>query len=207
MNLSRPYAVVSPTLDGAVLAALAGTTRPLTGREVARLAGRRNHSGALDVLNRLTEQGIVSRQEAGSALLYTLNREHLAAPAVESLMNLRLELIRRLEEVIAGWRPVPVHASVFGSAARGDGDSASDVDLFLVRPDGVHAEDSLWRDQVNRLSELVKLWTGNRASIAEVGLDELPRLTTEPPPIIAELRADAVTLVGAEPSRLFERSP
>ncbi len=140
MDLSRPYAAISPTLDGTVLAVLAATTRPLTGREVARLAGRRNHSGVLAVLNRLTEQGVANRQEAGRALLYTLNREHLVTPAVESLANLRLEFLRRLKEAIRGWAVAPIHVSLFGSAARGDGNSASDIDLFIVRPDYVSAE-------------------------------------------------------------------
>jgi predicted nucleotidyltransferase len=206
VDLTRPYAVVTPTLDGAVLSALTGTTRPLTGREVSRLAGRRNHSGTLEVLNRLTEQGIVNRREAGSALLYTLNREHLAAPAVESLVNLRVELIRRLGDVVTAWKPLPFHASVFGSTARGDGNEASDIDLFLVRPDGVTAEQVEWSEQVDRLAGQVMRWTGNRASIAQVGLDELPRLMQEPPSIIAELRTDAITLFGPEPSRLFEDS-
>jgi hypothetical protein len=114
IDLSPPYAAISPTLDGTVLAVLAGTTRPLTGREVARLAGRRHHSGVLAVLNRLTEQGVANRQEAGRALLYTLNREHLITPAVERLANLRLEFLRRLREAIQGWVVTPIHVSLFG---------------------------------------------------------------------------------------------
>ena len=37
-------------------------------------------------------------EEAGNAYLHTFNREHLAAPAVELLIDVRLELERRLRE-------------------------------------------------------------------------------------------------------------
>lgn len=189
-----------------MLSVLAGTNRPLTGREVARLAGRASHSGALEALNRLTEHGLVDRQEAGRALLYTLNRDHLATPAVEALANLRGELIQRLQQAFADWVPAPVHASVFGSVARGDGDTTSDVDLFIVRPAGVSDDDDRWREQVDTLAIRVKRWSGNRMSVAEVGGDELPRLGREEPPILAELAADAVTLAGPAPATLFGAS-
>jgi len=76
MDVAHPYTAVCPTLDSDVLSVLAGTTRPLTGREVARMLSRASHSGVLNVLNRLAEHGLVDRQEAGRAFLFTLNREH-----------------------------------------------------------------------------------------------------------------------------------
>lgn len=182
---------------------LAGTTRPLTGREVARLAHKASHSGVLEALSRLTEHGLVERQEAGRALLYTLNRDHLAMPAVEALTNLRGELLQRLEGRIAGWSPAPVHASIFGSVARGDGDATSDVDLFIIRPAGTADDAETWRAQIDRLVAEVRRWTGNRLSVVEVAEHELPRLRQDAPPILRELRADAVTLVGDSPSTLF----
>jgi len=73
------------------------------------------------VLNRLADQGLVLQQEAGKAVLYTLNRDHLAAPAVSILADIRSELVRRLRATLADWTIQPVHASLFGWAARGDG--------------------------------------------------------------------------------------
>ncbi len=135
MNVGRPHTAVCPTLDSEVLNVLVGTTRPLTGREIARLAGRPSHSGVLDVLHRLAEHGLVERQEAGRALLFTLNREHLAASAVELLANMRHELFSRLRRAIENWEVAPSHVSLFGSAARGEGDTQSDIDLFVVSPE------------------------------------------------------------------------
>ncbi|HEU5061793.1 MAG TPA: nucleotidyltransferase domain-containing protein [Solirubrobacterales bacterium] len=186
-----------------MLSVLAGTTRPMTGREVARLLGRRSHSGVLDVLNRLAEQGVVDREEAGRAFLFTLNREHLAAPAVELLANLRSELLERLRSTIGSWDIAPVHVSLFGSAARGEGDASSDIDLFIVRPMKVESEDTRWREQLDLLARQVQRWTGNRAGIAEVGKEAISRLRKERPPILDELRADAITLAGVEATTLL----
>ena len=52
MDLGRPYSSVSPTLEGDVLAVLARTSGPLTGRAVARLAARGSQSG----INRAPER-------------------------------------------------------------------------------------------------------------------------------------------------------
>lgn len=203
MDVARPYAAVCPTLDAGVLSVLAGTTRPLTGREIARLLGRPSHSGVLDTLSRLTEHGLVDREEAGRAFLFTLNREHLAAPAADSLAQMRSELFDRLGRLVDSWEIAPVHVSLFGSVARGEGDTSSDIDLFVVRPQRVEREDARWRDQLDLLANKVQRWTGNPAGIAEVGEEEIPRLRKEEPPILAELRADAITIAGAEAAALL----
>lgn len=206
MDLARPYTVISPTLDPGVLSVLAGTSRPMTGREIARLLGRRSHSGVLDTLNRLTEHGLVDREEAGRAFLFTLNREHLAAPAVDHLAQLRSALFDRLTQLIDSWQIAPVHVSLFGSVARGEGDTHSDIDLFVVRPKRVDSEDPQWREQLDLLAHQVQRWTGNPAGIAEVGKEEIPRLRKEGPPILAELRADAITIAGGEAAAMLGKA-
>jgi hypothetical protein len=65
-----------------------------------------------------------------------------------------------------GVEVMPLHASMFGSAARGDGDSSSDIDLFVVRSAAVDADARTWRGQVERLSEHVRAWTGNHANVS-----------------------------------------
>ena len=179
-----------------MLVTLAGTTRPLSGRQVARLARRGTQRGVLGALHRLVEQGLVDAQDAGKAVLYTLNRDHLTYPAVEILAGIRSELINRLRETIASWQVQPLHASVFGSAARSDGDSASDIDLFVVRPDEVGEEDPAWRKQLDELSASVHRWTGNHGAIAEASKSDVERLNRERPPIADDLETDAILLVG-----------
>ena len=203
MDVAHPYRAVCPTLDGDVLQTLAGTSMSLTGRQVAALAGRSSHAGVLRVLHRLTEQGLVDRVELNRAFLFTLNREHLAFPAVATLTGMRLTLLDRLRETLATWGVAPVHASLFGSAARGDGDALSDIDLLIVRSEEVDQEDHRWREQLNELETKVRRWTGNRAAALEIAEGEVEQLLAEYRAIVAELRADAITLIGVPVAELL----
>ncbi|HEV2790658.1 MAG TPA: nucleotidyltransferase domain-containing protein [Solirubrobacterales bacterium] len=182
---------------------LAGTSRPLTGREVARLVGRASHSGVIAALERLVDQGVVDREEAGRAFLFTLNREHLAAPAVEVLADLREELLRRIRDRVERWNVKARHLSLFGSAARGDGGLDSDIDLFVVRFGAIERQEPVWREQVDLLGWQVERWTGNPARIVEVEEREVAPLREERPPIVDELLADAIGLVGPDVSALL----
>jgi predicted nucleotidyltransferase len=198
MDVSRPYAVISSPLDLEVLLVLRRTTRPLTGREVARLVRKGSEAGVRKALARLTRHGLVRAEEAGRAYMHTLNREHVAAPALEVLATMRSELEGRLADEIEGWGVPPAHVSLFGSAARGDGDTASDIDLFLVRPGEVDEGDPVWREQVSRLADHVDRWTGNRLAVAEVDAQDVRRLRRDRPAIVESLSADAVTIAGPD---------
>jgi DNA-binding transcriptional ArsR family regulator len=204
MNLARPYsAVLGAALEGEVLSVLAGTTRPLTGRQIARLASHGSDRGLRLALNRLAEHGLVDAVDAPPAVLYSLNRDHIAAPIALELAGLRPELLRRLRAAIAEWQVAAMHASMFGSAARGDGDASSDIDLLIVRSRGVDSEEPAWREQVHELAGAVERWTGNHAGISEIGEEEHAQLATERPPIVEELERDAITLAGPEARQLF----
>jgi hypothetical protein len=204
MDVARPYAVLTGGgLEGEVLEVLAGTAKPMTGRQVARLARHGSDRGVRLALNRLAAQGLVDTLDAPPAVLYTLNRDHIAAPVALQLVGLRGALLDRLRSALAAWPVAPGHASLFGSAARGDGHTNSDIDLFIVRPTDVSAEDRVWREQLEALERDVRRWTGNHAGVSEVGEDELARLAVERPPVVAELERDAVTLVGPDARRLF----
>ena len=206
MDLSRPWALIRSPIDMEVCLVLQGTTRRMTGREVARLVRAGSQPSANAALRRLAEEGLVRMEEAGNAFLYTLNREHLGAPAVELLLGIRMELERRLRAEIAEWGIAPAHVSIFGSAARGDGDTRSDIDIFVVRPAGVAEDDPGWREQLERLSDHVHTWTGNHAAISEVSAAAVRRLRRERPPVVDELRRDAITLTGPTPTELLGTS-
>lgn len=196
MNVARPYAAVSPSLDGDVLVALSRTTRPLTGRRVAELVTYGSPDGVRKALDRLVDQGIVRREPAGRALMHTLNREHLATPAVDALATMRSDLLNRLRAAVSSWSPPAVHASLFGSAARGDGDADSDIDIFVVRPDRVDQDDPRWREQRERLAADVLTWTGNHAALVESSGDQLIEMARSRMPILDSLRRDGITLGG-----------
>lgn len=205
MNLTVPYRPLGEESALEALRVLAGTVRPLTGRDVGRLARGRSHSSIQRALNRLAESGVVDAQEAGRAMLYTLNRDHVAVEPALAFLGLRDVLLRRIGGSVETWAVAPEHVSVYGSTARGDGDEDSDVDLFIVRPSGVDEEDAHWRDQITRLARDVRAWSGNSASISEVGQDELRRLRRERPVVVTSLESEARTLFGLPVDRILRR--
>jgi len=206
MDVARPYSAVAPTVEGDVLVVLAGTTHPLTGRQVARLARPGSVSGVAKALDRLGDQGLVTRLEAPPAALYTLNRQHVAAPVAEALAGLRSAFLSRLRDAFSTWKLQPVHASLFGSAARGDGAPDSDVDLFVVRPAAIDGENPMWSDQLAELSDLVFVSTGNRAGIIDFAERDVEQMLDESPPILDELRRDAIDLAGISLRELLGRA-
>lgn len=98
-------------------------------------------------------------RDAGPARLHQLNREHIAAAAVHEMAQLRSRLPSRLRYALALWDPAPMHASLFGSAARRTGDASSDIDILLVAPDE-DIDDERWLAQVHGIREDIHRWTG-----------------------------------------------
>jgi predicted nucleotidyltransferase len=204
MDLSEPATVVMPPGTAAVLRALAGTERALTMRQLARIAGV-SHQRTGQVIERLAAHGLVLTEAQGPSLLCRLNRDHLAAPAVAALAQLRTALLKTLVDEIGSWERAPVHASLFGSAARGDGDLTSDLDVLLVRPDD-HDADPRWADQLSTSGERLRQVTGNAVSWFDLGIADLTRAVQGQEPIVQEWQRDAVRLAGTDLPRLLRQA-
>jgi len=200
MDMSQPISTVIPTLDGPVLAALARTNQPLTGRRIHQLTGAGSESGTRKVLRRLAGTGLVTAKQVGPSVQYSLNREHLAAAAVLELTTLRSRLIRQIMDAIAQWTRHPIHASIFGSAARGDGDVESDVDLLIVH--SFHEPPPEWSEQVDELGDRVHAWTGNYMQTYELSTSELAEHLRVGDPIVDEWIRDSITVYGQDFRRL-----
>jgi predicted nucleotidyltransferase len=194
MDFQRPLSVVAPTLDGDVLGVLAGAEEEFTGRRIHRVLGRGSEAGVRKAADRLVEQGIVSRRQAGQAKLYSFNRSHLAAPYVEGLTTLRSELIDRLKDQVKGWEHPPPVMFLFGSVARGEAGTKSDLDLFVVRPLFNTGGRSEWQAQVAALENEATVWTGNEARVVEYGRKDLADPAVRV--IAREVLKDGVAIVG-----------
>ncbi|MGV9798679.1 nucleotidyltransferase domain-containing protein [Mycobacterium sp. NPDC003449] len=147
-------------------------------------------------LARLADQGVVHAEQRSTAVYYTANRDHLAWPAVESLTAMRSTLIQRIRDELSTWRPAPLHASLFGSAARGDADSASDIDVLIIRPDDVAEDDPSWDEHVDRLRQHVDRWTGNRCHAFEIDRHRLGEHVEAKDPLVDSWLRDEIRLAG-----------
>ena len=194
MDLARPLGVVTPTLDGDVLMALALVDTAFTAGQLHRVLPQHSEDGLRRVLHRLTEQGIVSSDRAGNAYLYRLNRAHLAAEPITALAKLRARLLDLIEMMLAGWEPAPVYGAVFGSAARSTMRVDSDIDVLLIRPDV--CDRVRWDDLVVALAENISEWTGNDARVLEFAESELRQVGRDEP-VLADVRDHGLTVAGS----------
>lgn len=194
MDFQRPLSVVAPTLDGDVLGVLAGADEEFTGRRIHRVLGHGSEHGVRKAADRLVEQGIVSRRQAGQAKLYSLNRNHLAAPYVEELGSLRARLIERLKKTVKAWEQPPMFVFLFGSVARGKASADSDLDLLVVRRTEVDSEEEDWEDQLAALERYSTEWTGNEARVLEFSMLEFS--DSEVRGVVEEALREGVPIFG-----------
>lgn len=143
-------------------------------------------SGVRSVLLRMIDEGLVLEVPGG----YVLNRDHLAAPAVQLLATLHGELTNRIRGAVEAWPTHPTLVGLFGSAARRDGDASSDIDVLVV------SEDPDLDDRVDELAEQIRRWTGNRAQVIGRTPTDVARLRRAKEPILAEWTRDLVAIVG-----------
>jgi len=193
--MQKPFAVITPTLDGDVLAVLAGAEATFTPGQVARLVPDASVEGVRKVLRRLAAQGILISERVGQAYTYQLNREHLAAPAVLQLAGQRAALLARLQQALDAWAVRPVHGALFGSAARGQMRLDSDIDIFLVRPDD-DADDEAWEAQGGELAAAVTRWTGNDTRILNMTEAEVRAGAASGDPVLRSIVEDGLTVAG-----------
>jgi hypothetical protein len=192
MELNRPLATVTPTLDGDVLAVLAQQEVTFTTGQLHRVLNRYSEEGIRKVLRRLARQGVVHSERVGNAYSYRLNREHLAAGPIIELSRLAHTLLQRLEDRLAGWAFPPTYAAVFGSAARGTMTEDSDLDLLLVRADDTPVD--IWDEQVGELIADVTRWTGNDTRPLEYTVSELTAARAEP--VLRDVQKEGLTVAG-----------
>lgn len=186
VDVSNPISSVIPSLDGPVLGALSGTSMPMSLTEVHRLVGVGSLSGVRRVLVRLVATGVVKSVPGG----YVLNRDHVAAAAIEMLARLWATCLERIRTTVGQWPEKPRLVGVFGSAARRDGDEDSDIDLLVVS-DTVGAE-----NYSADLAEAVGRWTGNPAHVVTVTMTDIGRMRRARERVLAEWDRDLIAVVG-----------
>jgi predicted nucleotidyltransferase len=109
----------------------------VSAREIGRRAGV-THPTASKVLGSLAEQGLVFIRRSQTGDEFAVNRDHLLAQAVLPLFELersaRSDLITFLARSLRRHAPDLQAAYLFGSAAWGEMEPGSDLDLGVICP-------------------------------------------------------------------------
>jgi predicted nucleotidyltransferase len=188
--LTNPIEDVVPGVRGRLLATLVQLEVPVTIRALARYAGVAPQT-ALTVVNELSEAGIVSADQAGSARMVSLNRAHLASEPLIALGRTRARLVTRLTDELARWNEL-AGAWLFGSAARGSGDRESDVDILLVAERST--ETASWTGSAAQIISDVHSWTGNPAQLLEHTTRSFAQLVRDRNPLVDAIHEDGIPL-------------
>ena len=180
---------------------LGATTSELNLTTVSRLA-KVSPAQTSRVLPHLVDLGIVTRRDVPPTALFTLNRDHIAAPAVELLLRPRELLVDRIRASAGRIRPKPLNITLFGSIARGSGGPDSDIDLAVIRPDGIAAEDPDWVESMIRWEDDVRSASGNTVNVIEVTDGELRSSLRSRASFWREVAEQGITVMGRSISEL-----
>jgi predicted nucleotidyltransferase len=208
MDLANPMQSVIPSAHGAVLAVLARTDLPLSGRRIAELTQPRfSQRRVNDVLRHLADSGIVLCEKRPPSNFYRLNHDHVAAEGILLLARMSATLAARIRAELENWSIRPQAAWLFGSAARGEGTEQSDIDIFLVLPasDLDTAAVDIWERQTEVLTDKIMTWSGNRCEVVEMEAAELSAAVERDDLLVRDLRDQAVILAGRDPRDLLRK--
>lgn len=203
VDLSHPLRSLVPSLDADVLEVLAGVETGLGLSQITRVAARGSRMGISHVVNRLVEHGLVLAEPGNQGHLYRLNRDHLLVPVILAGASMRKTLLDRLSEHANHLVPAPAHVSVFGSFARGEAGSDSDIDVLVVAAS--EADLDKMGDPLDELSTDVARWTGNHCQVVAVTASHVRGLHAGGERIVDEWLHDSYLLAGSELAALLRR--
>lgn len=204
MDFVRPIEAIVPGAQGRVLAVLAETTAELNLRTIAQLAGV-SQAQASRVLPTLVDLGVVERREVPPALLFRLVAEHVAARALLDLARSTDTVLDEIGRRAAALPHPPQTVIVFGSFARREAESDSDIDIVVVRPDEVNEDDDGWAESLESFRRDVGRVTGNPVEVLELSIDEAATKAAGRSQLWADIRRDGRLVHGLaldEPPRV-----
>ena len=204
VDFVRPVQTVIPGAQGRIVAVLAETSAELNLRTVARLSGV-SLAHASRVMPVLVDLGMVERREAPPSALFRFVPDNVAARAITALTRTRETVLADMASGVARLDRPPVSVVAFGSFARGEADSESDIDIVVVRPRDVPEDDPPWREGLDRWRDHVGRVTGNRVELLEISESEVSQRLRSRKPLWVGIQRDGILVFGSPLAELRER--
>jgi hypothetical protein len=193
VNLSRPLdGLVDPNV-ARVLYRLAILPQGETGRRIHELSGVGALRTTQRILGELVSIGLVDVESVGPSNRYALNRSHILWGPVEALFASPARIEQRIAETFADAAPGNSLA-IYGSAARGDADRDSDIDILIVWDTPLSLDDR--EEIISRTGLAAVEATGNNPHIVDIDNAKLLSMAASHDPLTDSWLSEARTLVG-----------
>lgn len=131
-----------------------------------------SHTGVRKALSDLYKMNVVRIRVIGKSHAVTVNSESYAAGLVDKMFKMEGETLSELVKLIAEklGDPTITSALIFGSVARGEEESLSDIDLFILTEDKEKAEGAvseLQREVSNRFGNAISPYILSEEDLAD----------------------------------------
>lgn len=189
MLFGQPFGGLLPGARGAVLSVLLRTGTPLTGRQIhAMLSDEHSLWSVQEALKAWAQLGLIETRAVGRAGVHTVNEDHVAVAPLRALAD----PIAALRSVVGDAADSRVHTVLlFGSIARGEATTDSDIDLAVIASPE-------WDGRV-ALEDSVRNRLGNNCDVLVFSPDELETLARDKEPVVGDILRDGVPLLGQKP--------
>lgn len=167
----------------------------LSGRELAKLTKVSQFKIRI-VLDNLSRQGLLKRQVVGRAHLYTLNTHHFLVEKIKPLLEIEEDFFT----FVGAWIrkrvfPKPLSIILFGSVARGEERSDSDVDLLFIYKKG-GSQEKLAEKIQEAIADSLEYFGNRFAPVLTTPLDFQKAIKTRDP-FFLQILKEGFVIAGA----------
>ena len=158
-------------------------------------------------LRRLVDLEVATGIGVGRSMVASLRSEHPLVPSLIGLFEAEQEqatgVLRAVREAAGRLSPVPWGVWLYGSVARGEDHTGSDIDIALVTADPhPTAQADALRDAVSK----ARAASTDRVSVIAMGPEDVRRAARKKTPFWHNLERDAVVLLGDAPTAVVDRA-
>lgn len=166
-------------------------------REVAQLSAV-SPAQASRILPGLVDLGVVERREVPPSSQFRLVREHTAARSLISLAHATDNVLGEIGRMASAMPNPPASVIVFGSFARREARTDSDIDVLVVRPTDIDEDDEGWANQLDDWRNGVGRLTGNAVEIVEYSPAEIETRLDEGSDLLRQVSTDGLLILGSD---------
>lgn len=139
---------------------------------------------------------MIERREVPPSSLFRLVPEHVATRALLELADSRNVVMTEMGRAASKIRPAPVSVIAFGSFARGDSEIDSDIDVIIVRPTGIDADNDRWTQTIERWRTSVSRVAGTTVELLDVDAETVPAKLSGGTQLWSDIRRDGQVVFG-----------